>query len=612
MDDHGRLSLSQRESLAQRDDDQRSQPLRYSRRELIEMVFGAAALSGVMAGGVGCDQLDRMFSGALPPNGDLLSPNYQLGHCLRDAPAASAGEAPNADEPSESHRCVIVGAGVAGLAAARHLSQNGIDDFVVLELESVPGGTSRSGKWDGGRFPWGAHYLPVPMPDNKPLVEFLIECGVLEPTGDDSFVAAERYLCRDPEERVFADGQWHEGLFPFAVATQKDRDQLERFRAEVTRMAVQRGEDGRRWFAIPCGESSADASVRELDRISMAQWMHRNGFDSPLLIWLVDYACRDDYGLRADQTSAWAGLFYFSARVADEHGESQPVMTWPEGNGFLVDRLCEPLGDRLRLGKAVMRVSRVDPESRDSSLWLDVVDASSNIASTIHAEHVIVAVPQFIASRMLSSQLADERGAATNNAGLQSPLAEPPPAGSLSAGSATPETDRKVFSYGSWLVANVHLSDRPIDRSFPMSWDNVTLASGSLGYVNSTHQTGRDHGPTVLTWYQALPDDLPAERRMKLIQLTWAEAAETVLSDLELAHPDIRALVTRLDVMIWGHAMPQPRVGMLFHPARQTAAEAIGNVHFACTDLSGMALFEEAFAHGRRAASEVIDGELDA
>ncbi|MFG0288110.1 MAG: flavin monoamine oxidase family protein [Rhodopirellula sp. JB044] len=582
-----------RESPVQRGAISSGVPLRYTRRQLMEMAFGSAATASLIASGVGCGQLDKMFAGTLPSSGELLMPNHRLGHRLRE-PATESGDASpqHATGKAEHHRCVIIGAGASGLSAARHLLNRGIDDFVVLELEQTPGGTSRSGHCSSGereddkavgmRFPWGAHYLPLPMADNRPLIYFLIECDVLQETDNRKLIAAENYLCREPEERVFANGQWHAGLFPFSIATEQDQQQLERFRSEMAAMANQRGDDGKRLFAIPCAESSEDAATRELDRVSMSDWLSENGFDSPLLSWLVDYACRDDYGLHADQTSAWAGLFYFAARIPDGSDESQPVLTWPEGNGFLIDRLCESIGHRLQLGKAVTRVSRVDAATDASPLTIDIVDAETNETTALQANHVIVAVPQFIATKILSPELARSRGI--------SPTGTP-----------------AVFSYGSWIVANVHVSDRPAESGFPMSWDNVVMESGSLGYVNSVHQTGRDHGPTVLTWYQALPDDVPAELRVKLLGLTWAEAAETVLSDLELAHPDIRGLVSRLDVMIWGHAMPQPRVGTLFDPARRRAAEPIGNVHFACTDLSGLALFEEAFAHGYRAATEVID-----
>jgi hypothetical protein len=75
---------------------------------------------------------------------------------------------------------------------------------------------------------------------------------------------------------------------------------------------------------------------------------------------------------------------------------------------------------------------------------------------------------------------------------------------------------------------------------------------------------------------------------------------------LRVAHPDIDALVTRLDVMCWGHAMIQPRPGFIWSRERIDAARPVGAIHFAGTDLSGVPLLEEALYHGVRAAEEVL------
>jgi hypothetical protein len=57
---------------------------------------------------------------------------------------------------------------------------------------------------------------------------------------------------------------------------------------------------------------------------------------------------------------------------------------------------------------------------------------------------------------------------------------------------------------------------------------------------------------------------------------------------------------------LWGHAMVNPRVGFVWSPTRVNASKPLGSIHFAGTDLSGIALFEEAFYHGIRAAEEVL------
>jgi hypothetical protein len=163
-----------------------------------------------------------------------------------------------------------------------------------------------------------------------------------------------------------------------------------------------------------------------------------------------------------------------------------------------------------------------------------------------------------------------------------------------------------AFEYGSWMVANLHVRDRPLDRGFPLAWDNVLYESPSLGYVVNTHQIGNDDGPTVFTYYWPLCDPDVKVARSKLLGTDrdgWADAA---LTDLTMAHADIRTLTTRLDVMRWGHAMVRPSPGFIWGGDRARAARPFRGIHFAGADLSGVPLFEEALYHGVRAAEEVL------
>jgi hypothetical protein len=167
------------------------------------------------------------------------------------------------------------------------------------------------------------------------------------------------------------------------------------------------------------------------------------------------------------------------------------------------------------------------------------------------------------------------------------------------------------FEYGSWTVANMHLTGRPATPplSFLPAWDNVLYESPSLGYISATHQALVDYGPTVFTWYYPIVDADPRAAREKLLAEGRDEWAEIALSDLEGAHPEIRSLTERVDVMRWGHAMITPRPGFVWGGARARAAAPYRGIHFAHTDLSGVALFEEALDHGVRAADEVLAGE---
>ena len=470
---------------------------------------------------------------------------------------------------------VIVGGGVAGLTAAWHLQRSGYEDFVLIELEKAAGGTSRSGSNSQISFPWGAHYIPAPMKDNTALISLLDEMGVLE--GKDRNgepIVAEQFLCRDPEERIFYKGRWYEGLYLHAGASGDDELQMQKFNEEVNRWVSWRDAKGRRAFTLPVSACSDDAEVTALDRVSMGEWMNQRGFTSARLRWWVNYACRDDYGMTLDQTSAWAGLFYFCARVLKPNDESQSLITWPEGNGRLVSHLFEQVKARVQLSRAVVELTPAP-----GGVEVVTVDGGGREARGFKAQRVIFAAPQFMARYVIR------------------PYRDNPP------------PHLAEFQFGSWMVANLTLKDRPkpgSTRDFPLAWDNVLYESESLGYVVATHQRGIDRGPTVFTYYYPLCDENPRTARTRLLETGWRGWADVALTDLSRAHTDIRNLVERLDVMRWGHAMIRPRTGFMWGGARREGAKPYGAIHFAHSELSGVALFEEAFDHGMRAADEVL------
>lgn len=505
------------------------------------------------------------------PDGEIVGASDAVGHRLRDG-----GRIEISADNWQTVEVVIVGGGVAGLTAARRLLQSGVENFALLELERQAGGTARSGSSPLVAYPWGAHYLPAPMQENRALVALLDEMNVLE--GRDAEgepVVAEQYLCRDPEERVFFKGKWYEGLYLHAGALPEDKAQLQAFQNEINRLVAWRDGKGRRAFAIPAALGSDDAEITALDRITMAEWMNRHSFTSPRLRWLVDYSCRDDYGMTIDQTSAWAALFYFCSRVKKAGDESEPLITFPEGNGRFIAHLYERAKAQVRLGLAA---AEIIPTTAGGRAGVDVVALGDDGQTTrgFHARRVIFSAPHFL-TRYLIRDYREQTPAHVGE-----------------------------FEFGAWMVANLFLKDRPVSRGFPLAWDNVLYESPSLGYVVATHQRLLDRGATVFTYYYPLCDDDPKAARARLLETDWAGWADVVLSDLSRAHPDIRSLVERLDVMRWGHAMIRPRPGFVTGAARRAAVKPYRGIHFAHSDLSGVALFEEAFYHGNRAAEEVL------
>lgn len=527
---------------------------RLTRRELLEGLAGLAAVSctGRPAG--------RRLAGS------IVGGSFSLGHRVRD------GFRPAAPPRREEVGVLVLGAGIAGLSAAWALERAGFRDYRVLELEDAPGGTARSGANAVSPYPWAAHYVPVPPAANRPLVALLEEVGAI--TGRDAQgrpVCAEEMLCRDPQERLFFRGDWYEGLYPRVAASAEDLAQLASFEAEMRRWAGVRDARGRRAFAVPRSAGSDSEEVKALDRLSMAAYLEAHGWTSPRLRWFVEYGCRDDFGATLADTSAWAGVHYFAARLEDPRSESAEFLTWPEGNGRLVSHLAGMAGARLRTR---VLVTEVDP--RPDGVDVTAYDAAEDRVVGLRAGQVIFALPRFLASRLLV------------------PWRQAPP----------PRLAETV--YGAWMVANLTLSDRPASRGFPLAWDNVLYDSPSLGYVVATHQAGQDFGPTVLTYYRPFTDTDPRRARTRMLSTSWEEWVRLILADLEPAHPGLERLVERVDVYLWGHAMVRPRPGFPWSEALAACARPLGRVHFAHTDLSGMALFEEAQHWGVRAAEAVL------
>ncbi len=517
-----------------------------------------AGLGGAAALRVRAGELDGI-------TGSIVGASQRRGHRVRD------GFRPVARK-RQTTGVAILGGGIAGLSAAWALDRAGLHDYLVLELESAPGGTARSGRNEVSAYPWAAHYVPVPSPQNRPLVALLEEVGAV--TGRDAAgrpVYAEDMLCRDPQERVFFRGQWYEGLYPRVGAPPEELRQLRRFEQITARWAAWRDAHGRRAFDLPRWRGSDADEVRALDRGSMAEWLKEQGLDSPRLRWFVEYGCRDDFGSTLGQTSAWAGLHYFAARQDESTHEGAEFLTWPEGNGRLVAHLVQRAGNRVRPAATVTEV-----EPRPEGVRVVWFDEQLQEPFELLAEQAVCALPRFVARHLVAPWRASKP------AFLEDTV------------------------YVPWVVANLTLRDRPRGRGFPLSWDNVLYDSPALGYVVATHQAGRDQGPTVLTWYLAVLDDDPKKARERLLKATWEEWVAMILADLRPAHPGLRELVERVDVMVWGHAMVRPRPGFMWGPALPASAAPLGRLHFAHTDLSGMALFEEAQAWGVKAAEAVL------
>jgi glycine/D-amino acid oxidase-like deaminating enzyme len=474
-----------------------------------------------------------------PIAGSFVNDSFQAGHLLRDRATFPA------PKRIEKVPVVIVGGGIAGLSAAWRLRKRGFTDFVLLEMNESAGGNARWGENEITPYPWAAHYVPVPGAKAIYVRELFEDLGVSQ---DGQW--NERYLCFSPQERLFLYGRWQEGIEPAIGLKPKDREQFQRLEDLFTKYRSS-GE-----FTIPL-EIGRSNRLSDLDRISFSEWLRQQNIDSPLVNWYMNYACRDDYGALAKDTSAWAGIHYFSSREVEEKGP----LTWPEGNGWITRRLLERIGENVRTNQMVHRIT---PGPRGAT-----VEAGD---TQFQSEFVIFAAPTFLAPYLVDN-LAPMRD----------------------------------FVYSPWLTANLTVDRLPDARGAEPTWDTVFLDSPTLGYVDATHQSIRSHiDKTVWTFYWALAEGNPAQNRRLLLETDWAYWKEAILHDLERVHSDIRRCVSRIDIMRMGHAMVRPVPGSIFSAERQRLARRQGRILFANSDVSGISIFEEAQYHGVKSAEKIL------
>lgn len=566
-----------------------------SRRQILQAA-AALAGTGLLAA---CEPSARELQGGFTGIG------MDRGHALRDR--LKRGDA-SALAPAVEHRTrvVIAGGGIAGLSAARALRLAGVEDFALVELEDQAGGNSRGTAVNGIACPMGAHYLPVPGDDAREVQDFLEELG-LRRRAAGRWQYDEMALCHSPQERLFFNGHWQEGLLPLQGVSQRTLQQYRQFSALV----AQASRDAP--FTMPAMKAwmhgrGLPASHLALDAQTMDAWLAANGLDDPQLRWYLDYSCRDDYGAGLSRVSAWAAIAYFASRhgfhAPGEDGggddaDRDAVLTWPEGNGWLSRQLAVPLarGGQLRVGGSVLRIAQAR-----HGVEVDVHNAASDRIERWIAERCVVALPVFVAARVVRDAPQFLRDAAGR------------------------------LQWAPWLVANIHIDAPLADRAGAApAWDNVLFGdavTGGLGYVDAGHQSLDPRpAPTVLSYYQAL-GDLRDGRRL-LSEQPWRYWADPILASLSDAHPDLAQRATRIEITRYGHAMSIPvpgdqaflgRLGAHAHGEGRKAAllngervaltptPSEGRLLFAHADWSGYSVFEEAFTRGFAAGALAAAG----
>ncbi len=231
-----------------------------------------------------------------------------------------------------SRDVLVLGAGLAGLAAARDLAAGGAD-VAVLEARGRPGGRVEQAVLDDGRVvQMGGEVVGSFHTAYIALAE---ELGL---AFERSYVAEPGEMSWDLAEGA-GQGEWPPGF------TRADVADAERIEAAVVALAATVDPDDP-W-------SHPDAAA--LDRLSVGGWMRAQGA-RPAVLRLHELGALAMAGGSIERQSMLGQLRMVSAAGAEEvYGyERWEGMRLRDGSAALPLRMAEDLGERLRLGAQVV------------------------------------------------------------------------------------------------------------------------------------------------------------------------------------------------------------------------------------------------------------------
>lgn len=471
---------------------------------------------------------------------------------------------------------LIAGGGISGLSGAYHLKKNGYSDFLLFELGEQTGGNSGFGQNAHSKYPLGAHYLSLPNPNNRPLIDFLKELKLLEKEENGLQFYNEDFLCHAPDERLLFKGVFHEGLVPEYGVSKETHAEIHRFFSEMRALKAAKSANGTDLFNIPISQAAITPELEKLDQITFKEYLAKNKYESEELLWFLDYCCRDDFGAGADKVSAWAGIHYFAGRKANP-GNTDPttVLTWPEGNGYLAGKLEAPVQEHIRRNVLVYSI-----EEQAEKVIIEAVDLAANKKIRVTADQCILSAPSYVAKHILKSP-------------------------------GWPQEYFDGIRHNPWLIGIVVLDQIPEGNGTPLAWDNVKFGTKGLGYVSDRHQEfSQIKDKHVISVYLALDKTDEQTERRQLFGMTDEDMCRLVISELASMHPDIEQHIESISFQRWGHGMVTPYPGALAkYQEHLKLRKNAKRVHLAHTDYSSYSVFEEGFDLGLLAATEILKHE---
>ena len=376
---------------------------------------------------------------------------------------------------------IIVGGGIAGLSAAGACRNAAFATSCCSRWRPRPAATPAGATTRSSAFPWAAHYVPVPGRAPALVRELFEDLGVFDGT------ALGRAAPRATRRRSGCS-------FTAGGRRVSSRRWARRGATATSSRASRRG-----WRS--CAPPAASrcrwrAGRRRHRRSTRCRWptgCDREGLDSPWLRWIVDYACRDDYGARAATSSAWAGIHYFAAARRPTRPARSPGQRATAGSlracwSGSADA-CKPAQLVYRSSAARRAVAVVTPRAALDGRRRDLRRA-----------------PMLVASRIVEGA---------------------PP--------------RRTSVYSPWLTANLTLDRWPQERGIRsgVGQRDLRLARARLRR-RDTPEPAHPRAADGLDLLLGARGGSPVAARHWLLAQDWSSLKDRILADLSRAHPDIR------------------------------------------------------------------------
>ncbi len=551
-----------------------------NRRTFFRRLFGSITGGALLSHGINCNYFGDKEKYRLRFSGDIVGEDVELGHKLRDGYFRRF----EGNSNNKVYPIIIAGMGCSGLTSAWELTRNGFNDYLIVEKEAKPGGISLGDAALGTRFTWGAHYVDIPPLEAKYLHKMFESFGIITDYDINGWpIVKEEYILKKPTVNLYVDNEWVNSRYPKNIAGDDDIDSIRAFYSIIKYYSDYADEDDLPAFTYSIEYTTPKSEIRDLDKISLYDFIIARGLTSKLLHWYLDVIMQDNFGTNIKETSAWVGIHYFCINFyrqgnTDKYGRfMDDLLTWPEGNNFLVNKLLQPVPKENQLYNHM--IVNVEKNDNVKNLTVTMYDKLNDRLIKYKTRVLIYALPKYL---------------------IPYTIPEMKKAGHYACNS---------YEYCPWLVANLHVERPPEIEGIPIAWDNIQYDTWHLGYVIPAFQKVQEDikgKETILSFYAALANNFHSER-FRLLSNDWNYWAQKIVGALEQMHPGFTKIIRRLDIMKWGHAMVRPYPGFVWGSQRKEMKQTFNNIIFSHSDNGGIPVFEEASYIGLESVYKALD-----